>query len=108
MNEKELQNGREFDGEPDEIEEIFYSTPPSSTTSHPFNGNNSSNGANNFSNSFNGNNSSNGANNFSNSSNGFQAANAPNGAIRNGKKLSREEERELAGHDGEIGGRRVG
>jgi hypothetical protein len=39
MNEKELQNGREFDGEPDEIEEIFYSTPPSSTTSHPFNGN---------------------------------------------------------------------
>ncbi|MEG4006337.1 TrbI/VirB10 family protein [Microcoleus sp. Pol11C1] len=101
MNEKELQNGREFDGEPDEIEEIFYSTPPSSTTSHPFNGNNSSNGANNFSNSFNGNNSSNGANNFSNSSNGFQAANAPNGAIRNGKKLSREEERELAGHDGD-------
>ena len=85
MNEKELQNGREFDGEPDEIEEIFYSTPPSSTTSHPFNGNNSSNGA----------------NNFSNSSNGFQAANAPNGAIRNGKKLSREEERELAGHDGD-------
>jgi hypothetical protein len=52
MNEKELQNGREFDGEPDEIEEISYSTPPSSTTSHPFNGNNSSNGANNFSNSF--------------------------------------------------------
>jgi len=101
MNEKELQNGREFDGEPDEIEEIFYSTPPSSTTSHPFNGNNSSNGANNFSNSFYGNNSSNGANNFSNSSNGFQAANAPNGAIRNGKKLSREEERELAGHDGD-------
>src|SRR4028119_1426290 len=149
MNEKELQNGREFDGEPDEIEETSYSTPPSSTTSHPFNGNNSSNGANNFSNSFNGNNSSNeannfsnsfngnnssngannfsnsfngnnpsneannfsnsfngnnssnGANNFSNSSNGFQAANAPNGAIRNGKKLSREEERELAGHDGD-------
>ncbi|MEG4630056.1 TrbI/VirB10 family protein [Microcoleus sp. AR_TQ3_B6] len=101
MNEKELQNGREFDGEPDEIEESSYSTPPSSTTSHPFNGNNSSNGANNFSNSFNGNNSSNGANNFSNSSNGFQAANAPNGAIRNGKKLSREEERELAGHDGD-------
>jgi hypothetical protein len=57
--------------------------------------------SNNFSNSFNGNNSSNGANNFSNSSNGFQAANAPNGAIRNGKKLSREEERELAGHDGD-------
>ena len=85
MNEKELQNGREFDGEPDEIEESFYSTPPNSTTSHPFNGNNSSNGA----------------NNFSNSSNGFQAANAPNGAIRNGKKLSREEERELAGHDGD-------
>ncbi len=101
MNEKELPNGREFDGEPDEIEESFYSTPPNSTTSHPFNGNNSSNGANNFSNSFNGNNSSNGANNFSNSSNGFQAANAPNGAIRNGKKLSREEERELAGHDGD-------
>ena len=101
MNEKELQNGREFDGEPDEIEEIFYSTPPSSTTSDPFNGNNSSNGANNFSNSFNGNNSSNGANNFSNSSNGFQAANAPNGASSNGKKLSREEERELAGHDGD-------
>jgi hypothetical protein len=101
MNEKELQNGREFDGEPDEIEEIFYSTPPSSTTSHPFNGNNSSNGANNFSNSFNGNNSSNGANNFSNSSNGFQAANAPNGASCNSKKLSREEERELAGHDGD-------
>ena len=85
MNEKELQNGREFDGEPDEIEESSYSTPPSSTTSHPFNGNNSSNGA----------------NNFSNSSNGFQAANAPNGAIGNGKKLSREEERELAGHDGD-------
>jgi len=101
MNEKELPNGRDFDGEPDEIEESSYSTPPSSTTSHPFNGNNSSNGANNFSNSFNGNNSSNGANNFSNSSNGFQAANAPNGAIRNGKKLSREEERELAGHDGD-------
>ena len=101
MNEKELQNWREFDGEPDEIEESSYSTPPSSTTSHPFNGNNSSNGVNNFSNSFNGNNSSNGANNFSNSSNGFQAANAPNGAIRNGKKLSREEERELAGHDGD-------
>jgi hypothetical protein len=101
MNEKELQNGREFDGEPDEIEESSYSTPPSSTTSHPFNGNNSSNGANNFSNSFNGNNSSNGANNFSNSSNGFQAANAPNGASSNGKKLSREEERELAGHDGD-------
>ena len=85
MNEKELQNWREFDGEPDEIEESSYSTPPSSTTSHPFNGNNSSNAA----------------NNFSNSSNGFQAANAPNGAIRNGKKLSREEERELAGHDGD-------
>ena len=101
MNEKELQNGREFDGEPDEIEESSYNTPPSSTTSHPFNGNNSSNGANNFSNSFNGNNSSNGANNFSNSSNGFQAANAPNGASGNGKKLSREEERELAGHDGD-------
>jgi hypothetical protein len=101
MNEKELQNGREFDGEPDEIEESSYSTPPSSTTSHPFNGNNSSNGANNFSNSFNGNNSSNGANNFSNSSNGFQAANASNGASSNGKKLSREEERELAGHDGD-------
>jgi len=101
MNEKELQNGREFDGEPDEIEESSYSTPPSSTTSHPFNGNNSSNGANNFSNSFYGNNSSNGANNFSNSSNGFQAANAPNGASSNGKKLSREEERELAGHDGD-------
>src|SRR4028119_189036 len=117
MNEKELQNGRKFDGEPDEIEESSYSTPPSSTTSHPFNGNNSSNGANNFSNSFNGHNSSNGANNFSNSfnghnssngannfsnsSNGFQAANAPNGAIRNGKKLSREEERELAGHAGD-------
>jgi len=101
MNEKELQNWREFDGEPDEIEESSYSTPPSSTTSHPFNGNNSSNGVNNFSNSFNGNHSSNGANNFSNSSNGFQAANAPNGAIRNGKKLSREEERELAGHDGD-------
>ncbi|MEG4518979.1 MULTISPECIES: hypothetical protein [unclassified Microcoleus] len=101
MNETELQNWREFDGEPDEIEESSYSTPPSSTTSHPFNGNNSSNGANNFSNSFNGNNSSNGANNFSNSSNGFQAANASNGASSNGKKLSREEERELAGHDGE-------
>ncbi|MEG4989638.1 TrbI/VirB10 family protein [Microcoleus sp. BR0-C5] len=85
MNEKELQNWREFDGEPDEIEESSYSTPPSSTTSHPFNGNNSSNAA----------------NNFSNSSNGFQAANAPNGPIRNGKKLSREEERELAGHDGD-------
>ncbi|MBD0339351.1 MAG: hypothetical protein ICV61_00150, partial [Microcoleus sp. Co-bin12] len=85
MNEKELQNGREFDGEPDEIEESSYSTPPSSTTSHPFNGNNSSNGA----------------NNFSNSSNGFQAANAPNGPSSNGKKLSREEERELAGHDGD-------
>ena len=85
MNEKELQNWREFDGEPDEIEESSYSTPPSSTTSHPFNGNNSSNGA----------------NNFSNSSNGFQAANAPNGASCNGKKLSREEERELAGHDGD-------
>ncbi|MEG3853133.1 hypothetical protein [Microcoleus sp. Z1_C4] len=101
MNEKELHNGREFDGEPDEIEESSYSTPPSSTTSHPFNGNNSSNEANNFPNSFNGNNSSNGANNFSNSSNGFQAANAPNGASCNGKKLSREEERELAGHDGD-------
>ena len=85
MNEKELQNWREFDGEPDEIEESSYSTPPSSTTSHPFNGNNSSNGA----------------NNFSNSSNGFQAANAPNGPSSNGKKLSREEERELAGHDGD-------
>lgn len=85
MNEKELQNWREFDGEPDEIEESSYSTPPSSTTSHPFNGNNSSNTA----------------NNFSNSSNGFQAANAPNGPSSNGKKLSREEERELAGHDGD-------
>ena len=85
MNEKELQNWREFDGEPDEIEESSYSTPPSSTTSHPFNGNNSSNAA----------------NNFSNSSNGFQAANAPNGPSSNGKKLSREEERELAGHDGD-------
>ncbi|CBN56421.1 hypothetical protein [Kamptonema sp. PCC 6506] len=60
--------------------------------------------------SFNGNNSSNEANNFSHSSNSFQAANAPNGAGSNGKKtfgersvepLSREEERELAGHDGE-------
>ena len=73
MNEKELQNWREFDGEPDEIEESSYSTPPSSTTSHPFYGNNSSNAA----------------NNFSNSSNGFQAANAPNGPSSNGKKLSR-------------------
>ena len=110
MREKELQNGHEFDGEPDEIEEVSYNTPPNSTTSHPFNGNNSSNEANNFSHSFNGNNSSNEANNFSHSSNSFQAANAPDGAGSNGKKtfglrsvepLSREEERELAGHDGE-------
>ena len=110
MSEKELQNGHEFDGEPDEIEEVSYNTPPNSTTSHPFNGNNSSNEANNFSHSFNGNNSSNEANNFSHSSNSFQAANAPDGAGSNGKKtfglrsvepLSREEERELAGHDGE-------
>ncbi|MEG5059138.1 TrbI/VirB10 family protein [Microcoleus sp. A2-C5] len=110
MSEKELQNGQEFDGEPDEIEEVSYNTPPNSTTSHPFNGNNSSNEANNFSHSFNGNNSSNEANNFSHSSNSFQAANAPDGAGSNGKKtfglrsvepLSREEERELAGHDGE-------
>ena len=84
MSEKELQHGRDFDGEPDEIEEISYNT-PSSTTSHAFNGNNSSNEA----------------NNFSHSSNSFQAANAPNGAGSNGKKLSREEERELAGHDGD-------
>ncbi|WP_445174383.1 hypothetical protein, partial [Microcoleus sp.] len=110
MSEKELQNGHEFDGEPDEIEEVSYNTPPNSITSHPFNGNNSSNEANNFSHSFNGNNSSNEANNFSHSSNSFQAANAPDGAGSNGKKtfglrsvepLSREEERELAGHDGE-------
>lgn len=94
MSEKELQNGHEFDGEPDEIEEVSYNRPPNSTTSHPFNGNNSSNEA----------------NNFSHSSNSFQAANAPDGAGSNGKKtfglrsvepLSREEERELAGHDGE-------
>ena len=100
MSEKEFQHGREFDGEPDEIEEISYNT-PSSTTSHAFYGNNSSKEANNFSNSYNGNHSSEETNNFSNISNSFQAANAPNGTGSNGKKLSREEERELAGHDGD-------